>query len=94
MDMILVKKKRIALAEANNVGGRQYAGSSDQSNLTNRGGFWKNILSSVGSITNTLGHGSESEYPFIYFLFFYDGNNRMLVLPISSKNVRVVLISN
>lgn len=65
MDMILVKKKRIALAEANNMGARQQYNMLDQSNVKNRGGFWTNILSSVGSIANPLGHGTESE------LFFY-----------------------
>ncbi|XP_037876084.1 Golgi pH regulator isoform X2 [Bombyx mori] len=58
MDMILVKKKRIALAEANSVGGRQY-NMLDQSGTKNRG-FWTNILSSVGSIANPLGHGTEN----------------------------------
>ncbi|KAH9635663.1 hypothetical protein HF086_001454 [Spodoptera exigua] len=61
MDMILVKKKRIALAEANSVGARQQYNMLDQSNVKNRGGFWTNILSSVGSIANPLGHGSESK---------------------------------
>lgn len=60
MDMILVKKKRIALAEANSVGRQQY-GLLDQSSAKNRG-FWTNILSSVGSIANPLGHGAESKY--------------------------------
>lgn len=62
MDMILVKKKRIALAEANSVGARQQYGGLDQSNLKSRGGFWTNIWSSVGSYAyNPLGHGSESK---------------------------------
>ncbi|CAH0403749.1 unnamed protein product [Chilo suppressalis] len=59
MDMILVKKKRIALAEANSVGGRQNYSVMDQSNAKNRG-FWTNILSSVGSIANPLSHGTEN----------------------------------
>ncbi|GBP39017.1 Golgi pH regulator [Eumeta japonica] len=60
MDMILVKKKRIALAEANNMGGRQQHGMLDQSNLKSRSGFWTNILSSVGSIANPLSQGTEN----------------------------------
>ncbi|XP_028168098.1 Golgi pH regulator isoform X2 [Ostrinia furnacalis] len=60
MDMILVKKKRIALAEANSVGGRQNYSMMDQSNVKNKGGFWTNILSSVGSIANPLGQGTEN----------------------------------
>ncbi|KOB76505.1 Protein GPR89A, partial [Operophtera brumata] len=58
MDMILVKKKRIALAEANSVGGRQSYNLLEQSNAKNRG-FWNNIWSSVGSITNPYGQGTE-----------------------------------
>jgi hypothetical protein len=59
MDMILVKKKRIALAEANSVGGRQNYSMLDQSSAKNKG-FWTNILSSVGSIAYPLGQGTES----------------------------------
>lgn len=58
MDMILVKKKRIALAENNSMGRNQYM--LDQSNSKNKG-FWTNILSSVGSIANPLSQGSESK---------------------------------
>lgn len=60
MDMILVKKKRIALAESNSMGGRQQYNLLDQSGVKNRG-FWTNILSSVGSIANPLSHGTESK---------------------------------
>ncbi|CAK1549232.1 unnamed protein product [Leptosia nina] len=59
MDMILVKKKRIALAEANSVGARQNYSMMDQSNVKSRG-FWTNILSSVGSIANPLSQGTEN----------------------------------
>lgn len=58
MDMILVKKKRIALAENNSMGRNQYM--LDQSNSKNKG-FWTNILSSVGNIANPLSKGSESK---------------------------------
>ncbi|KAI8433761.1 hypothetical protein MSG28_015739 [Choristoneura fumiferana] len=58
MDMILVKKKRIALAE-NQVGGRQQYGLLDQTNSRNKG-FWSNILSSFGSIANPLNYGAEN----------------------------------
>lgn len=58
MDMILVKKKRIALAENNSMGRNQYM--LDQSNSKNKG-FWTNILSSVGNIANPLSQGSESK---------------------------------
>lgn len=59
MDMILVKKKRIALSEANSVGARQQYGM-DQSGVKSRSGFWSGILSSVGSFANPLGQGSEN----------------------------------
>lgn len=60
MDMILVKKKRIALAESNSVGGRQPYNLLDQSSTQKRG-FWNNIWSSVGSITNPYGYSTESK---------------------------------
>ncbi|VVC96811.1 unnamed protein product [Leptidea sinapis] len=56
MDMILVKKKRIALAEFSS-GGRQYS-MMDQTSVKS-GGFWNNIWSSVGNITNTS-HSTEN----------------------------------
>lgn len=59
MDMILVKKKRIALAEANSMGGRQQYSMLDQSTAKKKG-FWTNILTSVGNIANPLS-GTESK---------------------------------
>nr|XP_032524585.1 Golgi pH regulator [Danaus plexippus plexippus] len=53
MDMVLVKKKRIALAESNS--NRNYMNQS----VENRG-FWSNILSSVGNIANPLSHNTEN----------------------------------
>ena len=67
MDMILVKKKRIALAEANTMGRNQYM--LDQSGVKNRG-FWTNILSSVGNIANPLSHSAESEYLHIFLITY------------------------
>lgn len=74
MDMILVKKKRIALAEANTITRNQYM--LDQSGVKNKG-FWTNILSSVGNIANPLSYGTESKFFLIYFDVFMITNFNM-----------------